>query len=59
MITDFVKIENATEDLIKEYEGKLPVEVIDIWREYGLGTFYNDYLKVVNPNDYQELLDNF
>lgn len=57
MITDFVKIEDATEDLIKEYEEKLPVEVIDIWREYGFGTFYNGYLKVINPNDYQELLE--
>lgn len=57
MITDFIKSEDVNEDLIKEYEGKLPVEVIDIWREYGLGTFYNGYLKVINPNDYQELLE--
>lgn len=57
MIADFIKSGDVNEDLIKEYEGKLPVEVIDIWREYGLGTFYNGYLKVINPNDYQELLE--
>lgn len=57
MITDFIKSGDLNEDLIKEYEGKLPVEIIDIWREYGLGTFYNGYLKVINPNDYQELLE--
>ncbi len=56
MITDFNKVEDVNEGLIKEYEDKLPVEIIDIWREYGLGTFYNGYLKVINPNEYQELL---
>lgn len=56
MITDFIKIEDVNEDLIKEYKEKLPVEVMDIWRECGFGTFYNGYLKVINPNNYKELL---
>ena len=57
MITDFIKVADISEELIKEYEDKLPVEVIDFWKEYGFGTFYNGYLKVINPNDYMELLE--
>lgn len=30
--------------------------MINIWREYGFGSFYNQYIKVINPNDYLELL---
>ncbi len=57
MITDFIKVADISEELIKEYEDKLPVELIDFWKEYGFGTFYNGFLKVINPNDYKELLE--
>ena len=33
------------------------MELIDFWKEYGFGTFYNGFLKVINPNDYKELLE--
>ncbi len=57
MITDFVKIGDVDERIIREYEGKLPSEVINLWCKFGLGTFYNSYLKVINPNDYTNLLE--
>lgn len=56
MLKDFIKYIDAEETLIKEYENRLPDEVINIWREYGFGSFYNQYIKVINPNDYLELL---
>lgn len=58
MIKDFIKIDDVPENLIKEYEDKLPAEVIEIWKNYGFGTFYSGFLKVINPNDYKELLEN-
>lgn len=57
MITDFVKFGDVDEKVIREYEGKLPSEVINLWCEFGFGTFYNGYLKVINPNDYKKLLE--
>lgn len=57
MIRDFVKSADVPGELIAEYEGSLPGEVIDIWREYGFGTFYDGYLKVINPHDYKALLE--
>lgn len=56
MLTDFIKVADVDGNLINQYERKLPGEIIDLWREFGLGTFYNGYLKVINPNEYSELL---
>lgn len=57
MITDFIKKYDVSEELFKEYEGKLPNEVITFWKEFGFGTFYDGYLKAINPNDYKELIE--
>lgn len=57
MITDFIKKNDVSEELIKEYEDKLPAEVITFLREFGFGTFYKGYLKSINPNDYKDLLE--
>ncbi|MBQ1735147.1 MAG: DUF1851 domain-containing protein [Lachnospiraceae bacterium] len=57
MITDFVKLKDVSGELIEKYEGKLPAGIIDLWKEYGFGTFYNGYLKVIDPDEYQKLLE--
>lgn len=57
MITDFVKKDDVPEELINEYEDKLPSEVIAFWKEFGFGTFYDGYLKAINPNDFKELIE--
>lgn len=31
--------------------------MIAFWKEYGFGTFYDGYLKAINPNGYQELIE--
>ena len=46
MIEDFEKVADAPEELVAGYEGLLPEEILDIWREHGLGTFYHGCLKV-------------
>ena len=35
---------------------QVPAELVQIWQEDGLGTFLDGYLKVINPDDYLELL---
>ena len=44
------------QELVQKYETILPDELIKIWEEYGLSTLLEGYLKVVNPEEYQELL---
>lgn len=53
---DYIKYSNVDEEIIKQYEGKLPQEIIYIWKNYGFGAFYKGYLKIINPNEYKELI---
>lgn len=56
IFSDFKSFERADKELIKEYENHLPPEIINIWEKYGFGSFLDNYLKVINPNDYKEVL---
>lgn len=56
MINNFVCYEEVKEDCIERYTGKVPEELIDIWKQFGLGSFMDGYLKVINPDDFVEIL---
>ena len=56
MIKDFVKVADMPKEVIEKYKSKVPVELIEIWKNKGLGTFLNGFLKVINPDDYSELV---
>ncbi len=57
MIKDFKKEMSVNEDVLKSYSDKLPKELIEIWKSYGFGSIINGYLKIINPDDYVELLE--
>lgn len=57
VLSDFIKYSDVDEKIINQYESQLPQEIIDLWKSYGYGTFYNGYLKVINPNEYKELIE--
>jgi hypothetical protein len=57
ILEDFNAISAVSNELINKYKTKLPEEVIMIWQEYGFGTFYNGYLKVINPDEYKSLIE--
>lgn len=42
--------------LIEKYEGKLPDEMIEIWRNYGEAELLDGYLRVINPEEYQQFI---
>ena len=52
MLKDYVKFRDIDVSRIEQYKGRLPEELFDFWREFGLGTFYNGYLKAIDPNEY-------
>lgn len=56
MISDFVKVADMPKEVIENYKDKVPVELVEIWENQGLGTFLDGYLKVINPDDYSELV---
>lgn len=56
MLKDYVKFRDIDVSRIEQCKGRLPEELFDFWREFGLGTFYNGYLKAIDPNEYIELV---
>ncbi|MFC3932417.1 T6SS immunity protein Tdi1 domain-containing protein [Streptococcus dentapri] len=56
MLKDFNKVADMPQEVIEKYKNKVPAELLQIWEEDGLGTFLNGYLKVINPEDYLELV---
>jgi hypothetical protein len=56
VLDDFVFHSSVSSETIEKYQDLIPLELMDVWKEYGFGTFYGGYLKVVNPDDYKEVL---
>lgn len=43
--------------VIDKYKEIIPIELMSIWKEYGFGSILNGDLKIVNPDDYQSVVD--
>ena len=56
VLKDFKLEQKASEEVMNKYKNKIPEQVLDIWQNYGFGSFLNGYLKIVNPDDYEEVL---
>ncbi|EEY80873.2 MULTISPECIES: T6SS immunity protein Tdi1 domain-containing protein [Streptococcus] len=56
MLENFVKVADMPQEVIEKYKDQVSAELVQIWQEDGLGTFLDGYLKVINPDDYLELL---
>jgi len=54
---DFKLFKAADNAIIEKYTNVLPQALIDIWKEYGFGSFAKGFLKTINPDEYQELLN--
>lgn len=53
---DFRQSGTVEEETINKYKEHLPKELIEAWKTYGYGTLLNGYLKVINPDDFRELI---
>jgi hypothetical protein len=53
----FVLEEKAPSVVINKYSKILPLEVVNIWAEYGFGSILNSYLKIINPDNFREILE--
>ena len=47
----------ADEKIITYFSGKLPDRLLDYWKEYGFAGFAEGLFRVVNPNDYQDIVE--
>lgn len=56
ILDDFRTEKGVPAKLTDAYRDKIPNPIIQIWKEYGFGSFMNGFLKTINPNDFQDLL---
>lgn len=56
IMNDFVKESIIPEEIINKYQGKIPNELIEVWKEKGSGTLLKGYLKIINPDVYDDLI---
>lgn len=42
--------------LCEKYASSLPPELLNVWQNYGFGTLLDGCLKIINPDEYQDLL---
>lgn len=57
LFKNFKKNATVSDEIIEKYSDKLPTELISVWKEYGFGSILNGYLKIINPDEYQEIID--
>ena len=57
VFSDFKLYEKVPEDTINKYKEIVGEDVVEVWRKYGFGTTFNGYLKIINPDHIQELLE--
>ncbi|MFY4775061.1 T6SS immunity protein Tdi1 domain-containing protein [Metabacillus sp. RGM 3146] len=53
----FKKNKSISKEVINKYEGKIPDQVLGMWRSLGEGSILEGYLKVINPEIFGELLN--
>lgn len=56
VLSTFVREKSVDPLIIQKYQDKLPPELIAIWREKGFGTLLNGYLKIINPEEYDQFI---
>lgn len=44
-------------EIIKKYKPYLSEELIELWENYGLAKLFNGYIKVINPDNYKDILN--
>jgi hypothetical protein len=52
-IADFVPHAPVPADIIEDYRGRVPDELIEVWENYGYGTFGQGFLRLVDPRLYE------
>ncbi|MEB6666199.1 DUF1851 domain-containing protein [Acinetobacter vivianii] len=52
-----VCVEPVSEETLNKYQGKLPNQLLEYWRAFGFSGWGNGLFWLVNPEDYQDVLD--
>ena len=53
---DYRKTEEVSFETFKEYGEKIPNELLDVWKKYGFGQILDGYIRIINPQEYVDVL---
>lgn len=53
-ILDFVPHAAVEPEVINDYRGRIPDDMIDVWQHYGYGTFGEGFVRMINPKVYED-----
>lgn len=56
ILDDFTIEKKVPPEIIDSYRDKLPEQIIQIWEDYGFGSFMDGFLRTINPNEFQDIL---
>ncbi|WP_210367777.1 T6SS immunity protein Tdi1 domain-containing protein [Bacillus sp. REN3] len=56
ILKDFRLNSKVPDAVIENYKNVVPLEIINLWQDYGFGLFMQGYLKSVNPEEYVDIL---
>ena len=48
VLEDFETYEEVEQDVIRLYKSKIPEKLLDTWKEYGFGSFMDNYMNCLN-----------
>ncbi|MBC1290336.1 DUF1851 domain-containing protein [Listeria booriae] len=57
IFADFQKVEAVSKNIQAEYVNNIPNSMMTLWNEYGFGSCIDGYLKIINPREYQDILE--
>ena len=52
-ILDFIPHAPVPPEIVEEYRGRVPDELVEIWEQYGYGTFGEGFVRVIDPKLYE------
>lgn len=52
-ITDFVAHAPVPAQIIDEYRGRVPDELVEVWETYGYGSFGDGLVRIIDPKKYE------
>ncbi|MFK4414757.1 MULTISPECIES: T6SS immunity protein Tdi1 domain-containing protein [Bacillus] len=55
-ISDFICFEKSSQEIVEKYTGKVPEQIIALWKQFGFGSMLNGYLRLINPEEYLDIL---
>lgn len=59
VLSDFDTFDRFDITIINKYSSQIPEELTTLWKNYGTGTFFNGYFKVINPDVYLKIIEEF